>query len=143
MLTAAKNSIGFEAPNNSVLRQLELIKDRLLQLKMEEHDSLDCHERQLWHAFYKYEISKSEQKGRKFDNINFRRRVDILGITSAAIESVINFQTKKSVKLKKVCFEPVILKNEHIFGKHLCDVASKNIQIKSLHDELLGGIDDE
>lgn len=119
------------------------VRNRLLMLRMRDHEHCSAVERDLWAALYSFELDKSEQRLRKFEHSNFRRRIEAIGIINAAIENMIYFRSRHSSKFITVPLEEVILQHASFFGKHLCDLAQENISIRKLLDDLMQDPDDE
>ncbi len=119
------------------------IRDRLLSIRMRAHDGCPQVERELWKALYQHELRITEQNGRKFEDSNFRRRVEALGIVNAAIENILHFRSRASTRLKGVSLEQVFVDNKAVFGSHLCEVARKNLEVRALLAPLAGDPDDE
>lgn len=119
------------------------IRERLLSMRMRAHHGCLPIERELWKALYKHELRTTEQTGRKFEDSNFRRRVDAMGIVNAAIENILYFRSRASTRLKGVSLEQVFIENQSVFGSHLCEVARKNLEVRALLEPVPGELDDE
>jgi hypothetical protein len=123
-------------PDAQATGNVNRIKARLLQVKMEAHLGCTPLEHDLWLALYEEELRLSEQNGRRFEDGNFRRRIEALGIINAAIETVLHYRTRASSRLKTISLEAVLLRHREVFGDHLCDVARKNLEIRALFEQL-------
>lgn len=132
-----------EVPDGPVAGDAEPIKAKLLQTKMQAHEGSSLLERDLWQALYVEELRHSERNGRRFEDSNFRRRIEALGIINAAIENVLLFRTRASSLLKTVSLEAVMLNHKMVFGSHLCDVARRNLELRTLFNNMIDEPDDE
>jgi hypothetical protein len=119
------------------------IKDKLISIRMRAHIGRSAVERDLWLALYSQELSMTEAAGRKFEDSNFRRRIEALGMMNAAIESVLYLRMRASSKLKGVCLDHVVLLHPDVFGEHLCELARKNLEMRALLTALPDDVDDE
>lgn len=119
------------------------LRNRLLELKMRDHEHCSIVERDLWAALYNFELDSSEKRIRRFEHKNFRRRIAAIGIINTAIESMIYFRYRPSINSITVPIEESIIKHISFFGTHLYNIAQENINIRNLFGDILEDADDE